>query len=160
MNFVKSTLLSAGLVLAVANVCAQSIIKVVPEPYVQPTPLPLGPGDVQSALGPSNATIAASLPKPAPVWVAKGHHGTVRQVLDTWSKAAGWTFAPEHWTVNRDFPITGELKVQGDFAAAVRELLASTELTDFPVQPCFYSNSVLRVVLVTEKCDRTVSAPN
>jgi len=40
----------------------------------------------------------------------------------------------------------------------VRGLLSSTDLTDFPVQPCFYSNNVLRVVTRAEVCDRMTAS--
>jgi len=34
-------------------------------------------------------------------------------------------------------------------------LLASTELGDRPLRPCFYSNKVVRVVPYAQVCDRT-----
>ncbi|WP_296560306.1 TcpQ domain-containing protein [Pigmentiphaga sp.] len=83
---------------------------------------------------------------------------TMRQALRRWATAAGWTFEPEHWTVDVDIPLAGSASLGGDFKTAVRELLASTELSVHPLQPCFYSNRVLRVVPHAESCDRT-SAP-
>jgi hypothetical protein len=43
-----------------------------------------------------------------------------------------------------------------DFKNAVRKLLSSTDLTDRPLQPCFHTNKVLRVIPKAELCDRTV----
>ena len=83
---------------------------------------------------------------------------TMRQALRRWATAAGWTFEPEHWTVDVDIPLAGSASLGSDFKTAVRELLASTELSTHPLQPCFYSNRVLRVVPHAESCDRT-SAP-
>ncbi|MEK7945566.1 TcpQ domain-containing protein [Pigmentiphaga sp. YJ18] len=83
---------------------------------------------------------------------------TMRQALRRWATAAGWTFEPEHWTVDVDIPLAGSASLGSDFKSAVRELLASTELSAHPLQPCFYSNRVLRVVPHAESCDRT-SAP-
>ncbi|RZS86520.1 TcpQ domain-containing protein [Pigmentiphaga kullae] len=83
---------------------------------------------------------------------------TMRQALRRWATAAGWTFEPEHWTVDVDIPLAGSANLGSDFKTAVRELLASTELSAHPLQPCFYSNRVLRVVPHAESCDRT-SAP-
>lgn len=80
---------------------------------------------------------------------------SMRQALSRWAQAAGWTFAPEHWTVPVDIPLTGSADFGGDFKAAVRDLLAATELAEQPLQPCFYSNQVLRVVPLPEACDRT-----
>ncbi|PUE08661.1 hypothetical protein B9Z51_06840 [Limnohabitans sp. T6-5] len=80
---------------------------------------------------------------------------TVRTALDRWSKSAGWAFGPEHYTVSFDIPVLANDENLGtDFKTAVRLLLDSTALTDAPIQPCFYSNKVLRVVLRSERCDR------
>lgn len=78
-----------------------------------------------------------------------------RRVLTRWSKSAGWTFNLEHWAVPKDIPVGGADVMTGDFKAAVRRLLDSTLLNDTPVQPCFYSNKVLRVIPATELCART-----
>jgi hypothetical protein len=78
-----------------------------------------------------------------------------RKVLKRWTSASGWMFEPEHWSVHRDIPVSGNDAVMTDFKTAVRRLLKSTLLTELPVQPCFYSNKVLRVIPVSELCART-----
>lgn len=78
-----------------------------------------------------------------------------RKVLTRWANASGWMFEPEHWSVARDIPVGGTDSVIADFKTAVRRLLKSTLLTDLPVQPCFYSNKVLRVIPASELCSRT-----
>ena len=83
---------------------------------------------------------------------------TIRDVLVRWSSSAGWKHSPEHWAVDRDLPIAGSAGADyfgADFVDAVRKLLDSTDLTDRPVQPCFYSNKVVRVVAKAELCDKT-----
>ncbi|KDC09778.1 toxin co-regulated pilus biosynthesis protein Q, partial [Bordetella bronchiseptica E012] len=80
---------------------------------------------------------------------------TLRAVLARWARAAGWTFEPEHWTLDVDIPLAGRAELPGDFKAAVRALLATTELSERPAQPCFYANRVLRVVPLAQACDRT-----
>lgn len=82
---------------------------------------------------------------------------TVRDVLTRWAQQTGWTHKPEHWALDRDLPVSGTADASAfgfDFKIAVRKLLASTEMTDRPVQPCFYSNHVVRVVPRAELCDR------
>lgn len=79
---------------------------------------------------------------------------TVRQALQRWAGNAGWTFTPEHWSVDVDIPLVGHASFAADFRSAVREMLAATEMGDRPVQPCFYSNRVLRVVPSSQPCDR------
>ncbi|NLC35367.1 MAG: pilus assembly protein [Alcaligenaceae bacterium] len=79
---------------------------------------------------------------------------TIRQALGRWASAAGWTFSAEHWAVDVDIPLVGEASFETDFKSAVRELLAATEMGDRPLQPCFYSNRVLRVVPYAQPCDR------
>jgi hypothetical protein len=82
----------------------------------------------------------------------------LRLALARWARQADWTFEPEHWTVDVDIPIMGAASFELDFKLAVRELAASTELADRPVQPCFYSNRVLRVVPYAQPCDRTAGS--
>lgn len=82
----------------------------------------------------------------------------MRQALLRWAAAAGWTFEAEHWTVDVDIPLAGSATLGNDFKTAVRGLLASTELSAQPLQPCFYSNRVLRVIRYAESCDRTAAA--
>lgn len=83
---------------------------------------------------------------------------TLRSALARWARQAGWTFEPEHWAIDADIPIVGTASFEADFKLAVRELVASTELSDRPAQPCFYSNQVLRIVPYAQPCDRTVGA--
>lgn len=91
-------------------------------------------------------------------WDARQEDVNLRNVLSRWSAQAGWTFRLEHWVPERDLPVAGAVNFPGDFQAAVRGLLSSTDLTDFPVQPCFYSNNVLRVVTRAEVCDRMTAS--
>lgn len=82
----------------------------------------------------------------------------IREVLQRWARNAGWVHSPEHWTIDRDLPISGtaDASVFGnEFMGAARKLLASSEFTDRPVQPCFYSNNVVRVVPKAELCDKS-----
>ncbi|MFT0532473.1 TcpQ domain-containing protein [Castellaniella hirudinis] len=97
---------------------------------------------------------AASKP-PAPVFEVTPADGNVRRALGRWAGAAGWTFEAEHWAVDVDIPLAGSAAFDEPFRAAVRSLLAATELGDRPVQPCFYANRVLRVVPLAQRCDRT-----
>lgn len=83
----------------------------------------------------------------------------MRRTLARWATLAGWTFHPEHWAVDVDIPLAGTADFSGDFKESVRELLATTELGERPLQPCFYGNRVLRVVPLSEACDRTAARP-
>ena len=80
----------------------------------------------------------------------------LRQALIRWAGLSGWRFEPEHWAVDVDIPLSASAKFSDDFVSSVQALLASTELSDRPLQPCFYSNQVLRIVPVAEPCDRTL----
>lgn len=81
----------------------------------------------------------------------------MRTALGRWARQAGWTFHAEHWAADVDIPLSGVAAFGADFRHAVRTLLSSTELAERPLQPCFYSNRVLRVVPLTQACDRTVA---
>jgi len=82
--------------------------------------------------------------------------GNIRLVLSRWARSSGWTFESEHWVVDVDIPIAGTARFELEFDEAVQQLLASTELSDRPLQPCFYANKVLRVVPYAQSCDRTM----
>lgn len=80
----------------------------------------------------------------------------LRQALVRWSGISGWRFQPEHWVVDVDIPLSAGASFSDDFIASVQALLLSTELSDRPLQPCFYTNQVLRVLPFAEPCDRTI----
>ena len=84
--------------------------------------------------------------------------GNLRQVLARWALSSGWDFGPEHWMVDVDIPIIGSASFDLPFVDAVRALVSSTELADRPLQPCFYSNRVLRVVPYTQTCNRMTAS--
>jgi hypothetical protein len=80
----------------------------------------------------------------------------LRQALARWSGLSGWRFQVEHWAVDVDIPLTATANFSDDFVGSVRALIQATELSERPLQPCLYANQVLRVVPITEACDRTV----
>ena len=80
----------------------------------------------------------------------------LRQALTRWARLSGWRFQAEHWAVDIDIPLSASASFSDDFVGSVQALMASTELADRPLQPCFYANQVLRIVPLAEPCDRTV----
>jgi hypothetical protein len=107
------------------------------------------------------AALAAYAPatpmRPSAAFDASTADPTMRAVLTRWAKLAGWSFDAQHWTVDVDIPLAGTASFGADFKSAVRDLLASTELSTRPLQPCFYSNQVLRVIPLAEACNRTAT---
>lgn len=81
--------------------------------------------------------------------------GNFRTALARWSASAGWSFGPEHWASDRDIPVDGSASFTGDFKSSVKGLLKTTEMSDRALQPCFYSNNVLRVIAASELCSRS-----
>lgn len=81
--------------------------------------------------------------------------GHMRRTVARWAQQAGWVFQAEHWSVDVDIPVVGDAVFDMPFERAVQSLLAATELSDRPLQPCFYSNKVVRVVAFAQACDRT-----
>lgn len=103
--------------------------------------------------------VSQTLPVPVtPSFAITLQDATFRQALQRWAHLAQWTFASEHWDVDVDIPISAAATFDGSFETAVQSLLAATELTDRPLQPCFYSNHVLRVVPYAQSCDRSGGA--
>lgn len=93
----------------------------------------------------------------APVFAVTPEDQHLRLALSRWSGLSGWRFQPEHWGVDVDIPLTAGASFTDDFVTSVQALVASTELSDRPLQPCFYTNQVLRVVTASEPCDRTLA---
>lgn len=94
------------------------------------------------------------LPPPVPTWTVSPQDKTIREALKNWTVRAGWTFEPEYWALAMDIPVTASATFSGDFKSAVRQLIATTELSDTPSQPCFYLNRVVRVVPINQVCDQ------
>lgn len=101
-----------------------------------------------------NSVVSAEQPAPAMQFTVSRADRTIRETLVKWSKAAGWTFDSEHWVLDRDIPVSGSANLGTDFKSATRQLLKSTELSDKPAQPCFYSNGVVRVIPINDTCAR------
>lgn len=112
---------------------------------VVPTPIVAAPPIVVAPPKP--------VPPPIPTWTVSPQDKTIREALKNWTVRAGWTFEPEHWAVPVDIPITASSTFSGDFKSVTRQLIASTELGSTPLQPCFYTNRVVRVVTINEMCD-------
>jgi hypothetical protein len=83
-------------------------------------------------------------------WHVDPRDQNLRLLIDRWTAFVGWTAV---WDVDRDIPISTGDEYVGDFKSAVRRVLSSTELSDVQLKPCFYSNSVVRVVRKTAKCN-------
>ena len=124
-------------------------------PQVAPHASELAANDVLAPTVSPVSTDMASGVSLASRFYAGPSDDTLRAVLSRWALVAGWTFQPQHWAVDVDIPLAGAAEFAADFKSSVRELLAATELAERPLQPCFYTNQVLRVVPLTQSCDRS-----
>ncbi|NYT61345.1 TcpQ domain-containing protein [Alcaligenaceae bacterium] len=116
------------------------------------------PASALTAVSFDKAAVTNTQPESLPSFYSVSpHDSNLRSALTRWAQAAGWMFSPEHWAVDADIPIVGAATFGADFKLAVQDLVAATELADRPLQPCFYSNQVLRIVPYAQQCDRTVS---
>jgi hypothetical protein len=123
-----------------------------PSPTSKPVPVagataPVPPATPIKALPPA--------PKPPQTWPVSPQDKTIRETLAKWAAKDGWTFNPvgrQHWTVAEDFDVVASDTMYGTFIEAVQQLIGTTELTKTPLQPCFYSNHVVRVIYINEQC--------
>ncbi|WP_166742047.1 TcpQ domain-containing protein [Burkholderia cepacia] len=96
---------------------------------------------------------------PVTQWRVSGADDSFRAVLGKWTARANASAdAPTPrwrliWDYPGEVPVDGEGGFDGDYKSAVKWLIASTSMLDTPLQPCFYSNNVVRVIRQTEKCD-------
>lgn len=127
---------------------------------------PVSPSDSEAVRSPAAESALPQLAEASPPAQAftftpkyrvSPEDGTIRTALTRWARSAGWTFEAEHWAVDVDIPIAGSAEFELQFDEAVQELLASTELSERPLQPCFYANKVLRVVSYAQSCDPTAT---
>ncbi|MFS2159704.1 TcpQ domain-containing protein [Pseudomonas sp. Pseusp122] len=87
-------------------------------------------------------------------WTVNVSDINMRHTLKRWATKAGYTFDErEHWVSPVDIPITASATFNGDFIEAAQGLVGTTELSDTPLQPCFYENNVIRVVNYNVTCD-------
>ncbi|HWL30439.1 MAG TPA: TcpQ domain-containing protein [Burkholderiaceae bacterium] len=130
-------------------------------PVVMPAKGPAGPEPGAAAASAQMLTAASfELPvHPPQVFKVSPKDATLRAALARWAEVAGWTFDVEHWAVDADIPIVGSAHFETSFKPSVQQLVAATELADRPLQPCFYSNQVLRIVPYAQACDRTAGPP-
>lgn len=136
-----------------------AVAQVRTSPQAFPIQRPVVSLPVVPLVAPAAAAVAIPAAAPAPVFEVTTKDRAIREALSRWAGSAGWIHEPIHWAVDRDFPVSaaaGPEVFGADFKGAVRTLLSSTELTDRPVQPCFYTNHVLRVIPKAELCDKTV----
>jgi hypothetical protein len=117
-----------------------------------------GPSQSQRPTTPQSIPVAAESLKSTtqPFYAVTSTDVNLRQTLTRWSGLSGWRFQSEHWAVDVDIPLTATANFSDDFVGSVRALIEATELSDRPLQPCFYANQVLRVVPIAEACDRTL----
>lgn len=87
---------------------------------------------------------------------------TLRHTLKRWAQREGWEFQDQHWELEIDLPVVSAATFSGPFNQAVEQLMRSTALGSRPLQACFYSNKVMRVIALAQSCDpsdhRTVAA--
>jgi len=121
------------------------------------TPTIHKPSVAASRVQPVAETVAAPVSATSQsLYVIGSEDKNLRQALSRWSGLSGWRFQPEHWSVDVDIPLTATASFSDDFVDSVRSLIEATELSERPLQPCFYANQVLRIVPLTEACDRTL----
>ena len=100
----------------------------------------------------AGATASTSNPRIAvsPIWEIKATDATFQKLFARWSTLAGWTLV---WDVPQDIPVIGQFTFSGSFTDAVLNVTDSTDGTDMPVHPCFYSNSLVRIVPISVVCN-------
>lgn len=78
---------------------------------------------------------------------------TLRHTLKRWAQREGWLFQDQHWELEVDLPIVSAATFSSSFSESVEQLMRSTALGSRPLQACFYSNKVMRVIALAQSCD-------
>lgn len=133
-----------------------SVAKVDPKPGSMPATVTASSVSTK----PATPVPAVPAPKPLKAFKVSPEGKTIRETLAQWAKDEGWTFNPigrDYWTVPHDFDVVATETFYDDFIGATRKLIASTELTSTPLQPCFFKNKALRVIRINEECSPQAS---
>jgi Toxin co-regulated pilus biosynthesis protein Q len=159
----SSAAIAGKLIVTDGSAVTQPAQGAVVAPSLNGMKLPLQqPGQVPLASSLSSGEVLAGSPKSAAAknaFMVFKSDGNIRTTVGRWSRQAQWVFEPEHWTIREDVTLAGvsdaiPMNLGDDYKTAVRTLLGSTALTEQEVKPCFYSNSVVRVVYVNQKCNK------
>jgi hypothetical protein len=88
----------------------------------------------------------------APIWRIEPNDNTFQALFARWSRIAGWTFI---WDVDQDIPLVGRDTFNTSFTDAVLKVAHSTDYTDLPIHPCFYSQTppLVRIVPISVVCN-------
>jgi hypothetical protein len=110
---------------------------------------PLAAQDVPAVSPPVDVQAAQQI-SVAPVWKITPADVNFQRLFARWAKIAGWTFL---WEVDQDIPLVGVDTFNGSFTDAVLAVAHSTDGTDMPIHPCFYTNNLVRIVPVSVVCN-------
>jgi hypothetical protein len=99
------------------------------------------------AVAPGASTSQAEV---KPVWHVEMADSTFQKLFGRWAMTAGWT---SRWDVPQDIPVIAEYTFEGSFTDAVFSVTDSTDGTDMPIHPCFYTNNLVRIVPVSVVCN-------
>ena len=158
MSIKASALMIAALGAILNQANARPLTALVGEPITRSIAQSAAGPDTTNTKDPTTSAATASVQPPAqeaatPIYKLVAPE-TVRSALERWSSQAQWVFGPEFYTLPVDVSVVVSADLGSDYKAAVRQLLDSTQGTAQPMQPCFYSNQVLRVVARHELCAR------
>lgn len=119
-----------------------------PTPEVFTVPVPVPVPLAESELVEVQAFDLAQMP-----FRAEPSDQTLRQTLKRWAQREGWLFQDQHWGLEVDLPIVSAATFSANFSDSVEQLMRSTALGSRPLQACFYSNKVMRVIALAQSCD-------
>ncbi|MEZ2721573.1 TcpQ domain-containing protein [Paenalcaligenes hominis] len=122
-----------------------------PDPDLNPHPNPNPNPDPDLHPLPEPSTVAFSLASMP--FRAEPSDRTLRQTLKRWAQREGWEFQDHHWELEIDLPVVSAATFNAPFNQAVEQLMRSTALGSRPLQACFYSNKVMRVIALAQSCD-------
>lgn len=143
---------------ATGPVLAAAGIEKVNTPYVDRPPLLLAPAPSQSKTGGANETAPPSPATSAPdaamspsvaEWRIELADGSLSRVMRRWSRDAKF---PVLWEAPKDLPVVAAT-YRGSFLDALRNVMADTQNTEYPMHACAHDN-VVRILHVSQSCTR------
>lgn len=135
MSSIQKVALSALFAGSAMVASAQSIVS-------QPTPYQDNP------VLPFQSAVQAQRIKPQS-WRVELSDGSLSKALLRWSRLAG---SPLLWEAPKDLPVVMAV-YQGDFIAAIEQVMRDSANSSYPLHACVYDN-VVRVLHVSQNCAR------
>jgi hypothetical protein len=88
---------------------------------------------------------------PTPRFEITSHDESLYLALRRWAAESKYQLV---WDAGKDFPARKTIYNAQTFEQAVEQVMADTETSGYPLHACAYANNVVRVLHISQNCQR------